>query len=171
MSVLSRRSLQSKLLPPGAMPPCSTTISMDSKHFLHHDHHAEESWSKTEKVLIERNCWNIPKIESPGVWRKLISIPSKIRLSSIAINGSQHSEGRGHAQIMLVIMTWDPMQMFNDSAKNVHKIRQKILPSLAYPTACLLRSCDSVQCWLWTHSATHALGQGGKMAGTNSTKH
>ena len=35
MSVLSRLSLQSKLLPPGAMPPCSTTMSIESKHFLH----------------------------------------------------------------------------------------------------------------------------------------
>jgi hypothetical protein len=35
VSVLSRLSLQSKLLPPGAMPPCSTTMSIESKHFLH----------------------------------------------------------------------------------------------------------------------------------------
>merc|ERR1712050_580154 len=33
-SVLSRRSLQSKLLPTGAMPPCSTTISMQSNAFF-----------------------------------------------------------------------------------------------------------------------------------------
>ena len=34
MSVLSRRSLQSKLLPPGAMPPCCTMISIESSAFL-----------------------------------------------------------------------------------------------------------------------------------------
>ena len=96
-SVDSRRTLQSKLRPPGAMPPCSNT-----------------AWTRTTLFEQMVNNWlkdvTLNDLHDEGrvadVHRELIGVPTEVRWPGVGVDRSKHVEPSTSATCRINTDTW-----------------------------------------------------------------